>query len=1030
MSCTVSMHILICHERYLFRFGADRVLMLIGKALAAIGHRVTMMANRSDRNILSTFAQSTIEVPADLCDYYNLNEWTADWLRNNWNHLFSGSNRPDAVIVGGWPFISAIPVFRQHGASVIFADFGVTPADGYSESHRRILEKLTSLRRQHLPSSSAITGLSDFVINTQTVPDSGGSVPVHRVYCGADHMELDLWTTAQLAQSTNIQAHALDLVRTLKSSGSHVILGLGRWEPNCYKNSQASFDIMRRVSADIPNAKLLVLADANEVQPPSALRDCVVPIGFPDDVELLAIMREVEAGISTSLWEGFNLPLAEMQWLGRPAFVFRVGAHPEVAAHEWYLCDDAAAMAQKLVNTLRGQGLADSVHAAAINKFRQHFTWDRATRAYANLLDEVGRQSTTGSHERQAAVSLFIDVTNATRDPANSGVMRVTRRLGQSLQREVDVLFVVWDTDTSEYVLPTSEELQTLSNFNGPAPNALRISPASDRRVTLDDALSRFGVAQAPWLLITETVMESRFRDIRPYARAKGFRLGAIFYDAIPVLRPDLCNQEMRDNHAAYMRGLAECDLVLPISEYSGDCLRQLWKEWGIHGCAVEPRLLPAEFGGIPRNQSTPASDATPARILCVSTLEPRKNHRGLIDACLRMQDLHPEVDWRLTLVGNRYAGADDLHEYVRSVCRNNHRIQWLGIVDDATLQQLYREATFTVYASVIEGYGMPVMESMWHGRPCICYNRGVMAELATGGGCLTTDVTDVTQFSDALYKLATDGSLRSQLTREAMNRPVKTWADYAREVYDSTQRTLRGSADIARAEPPVAPAHSAWESILYPSCLTENWQMNHSERLAMTALLARHRPHCSIEIGTYRGGSLSLLTQYSPVVFSIDVDPEIPHNLSHLSQVNFLTGDSGIILPVLLQELNAAGLGVDFILIDGDHSASGIRRDLSNVLRYRPLKPLFVALHDSGNPDCRSGMLQANWRLSPYCHWVDLDFVPGRIIEHGGGGDGEMWGGLALAYFLPTERQGDLQVGQSARTMLRAMAAYVHPGR
>jgi 5-methyltetrahydropteroyltriglutamate--homocysteine methyltransferase len=43
-------------------------------------------------------------------------------------------------------------------------------------------------------------------------------------------------------------------------------------------------------------------------------------------------MGTVDLGVSVSLWEGFNLPLAEMQWGGRGVLVFDCGAHPEVVA--------------------------------------------------------------------------------------------------------------------------------------------------------------------------------------------------------------------------------------------------------------------------------------------------------------------------------------------------------------------------------------------------------------------------------------------------------------------------------------------------------------------------------------------------------------------------------------------------------------------------------------------------------------------------------------------------------------------------
>src|SRR5271163_1793441 len=142
------MHILICHERFLSRFGADRVLILLGQSLRSRGHQITLMGNRFDRAIVDSFADHVIEIPSDAVPYLDLSEYTADWLRVHW------TQPADLVVVGGWPFFSAIPFFRERNAEVVFVDFGVVPADGCSEGMRITLEKLHMLRRQHLPQAS------------------------------------------------------------------------------------------------------------------------------------------------------------------------------------------------------------------------------------------------------------------------------------------------------------------------------------------------------------------------------------------------------------------------------------------------------------------------------------------------------------------------------------------------------------------------------------------------------------------------------------------------------------------------------------------------------------------------------------------------------------------------------------------------------------------------------------------------------------------------------------------------------------
>jgi hypothetical protein len=154
-------------------------------------------------------------------------------------------------------------------------------------------------------------------------------------------------------------------------------------------------------------------------------------------------------------------------------------------------------------------------------------------------------------------------------------------------------------------------------------------------------------------------------------------------------------------------------------------------------------------------------------------------------------------------------------------------------------------------------------------------------------------------------------------------------------------------------------------------------------------------------------------------MVFSIDIDPSIPEKLRPLEKnVSFLTGPSFIVLPLLLKELECSGIPVDFILIDKVHPVGGMKRDIACLLSYVPEKPLFVMMHDSFNSECRRGILEAEWEKSPYVNWVDVDLVPGRIVEEEGSNKGQLGGGFGLAYFLPHQRATALQINQSAKMM------------
>lgn len=203
------------------------------------------------------------------------------------------------------------------------------------------------------------------------------------------------------------------------------------------------------------------------------------------------------------------------------------------------------------------------------------------------------------------------------------------------------------------------------------------------------------------------------------------------------------------------------------------------------------------------------------------------------------------------------------------------------------------------------------------------------------------------------------------------------------------------------------------------------HWQMTRPERLAMQQTLSALKPKLSIEIGTYKGGSLQVIAEHSDRVISLDISPDLESEFgTRFPNAEFVTGHSQDTLPVIVDNLNRTGESPDFVLIDGDHSADGVRRDVNSVLQIQPQRPMVIFMHDTFNPDCRQGMITANWSDCPYVHSVDIDFIPGLFSE--GSFDtaeaGSMWSGLGCAVLSPEKRRDELVIRQSQRRVVEAV--------
>lgn len=131
-----------------------------------------------------------------------------------------------------------------------------------------------------------------------------------------------------------------------------------------------------------------------------------------------------------------------------------------------------------------------------------------------------------------------------------------------------------------------------------------------------------------------------------------------------------------------------------------------------------------------------------------------------------------------------------------------------------------------------------------------------------------------------------------------------------------------------------------------------DQWQMTDAERSALAALLSELRPECAIELGTYKAGSLGIISKFSKQVYTLDIDPSCPDAYAErFPNAKFIVGKSNETLPPLIEKIQRSDVPLSFVLIDADHSEAGVRGDIENVIRYKPIRPLYIIMHDSFNP-------------------------------------------------------------------------------
>lgn len=173
--------------------------------------------------------------------------------------------------------------------------------------------------------------------------------------------------------------------------------------------------------------------------------------------------------------------------------------------------------------------------------------------------------------------------------------------------------------------------------------------------------------------------------------------------------------------------------------------------------------------------------------VLCVGTLQQRKNQLGLLRAFANIQARVPHT---LILAGGEGSGAEAVKTYLTE--HPQVRAKWIGYVPDAQLRALYSGADAFALPSFWEGFGLPVLEAMACGAPVLTSNCSSLAEIA-GEAALLVNPHDETALADALLRLLTDSALRERLKAAGKARAAQfSWSAAAQQTLAIYRRAAR----------------------------------------------------------------------------------------------------------------------------------------------------------------------------------------------------------------------------------------------
>lgn len=335
----------------------------------------------------------------------------------------------------------------------------------------------------------------------------------------------------------------------------------------------------------------------------------------------------------------------------------------------------------------------------------------------------------------------------------------------------MEIVPVKWNEEEGRVTSINQEECEHLAKWSGP-----RCSPVAR-------------LPKSRWLVLPEItipVVPPGMSGVASWARSQGVRTAAIFFDMIPMKSDLSYSDASREAFEQYLKSLIDADIIIPISHTAADDLVEWFKAQRVTTLPqIHPRHLSGQIPGILRTTTIniPAPDTLD--LLSIGTWEPRKNFPTVLRAVQKAR-IASGKNIRITIAGRQMRDSfPKMHDDIFSIANQlgNEVVTLRSQISDAEMIELINRSHATIFGSWLEGFGLPVLESLWQGKPCICHDKSSLGEIAPGGGTVMVDMQSADALADAIIRLAQSSDELRRLYEEAVSRPMRTWNEYAQDV-------------------------------------------------------------------------------------------------------------------------------------------------------------------------------------------------------------------------------------------------------
>lgn len=266
----------------------------------------------------------------------------------------------------------------------------------------------------------------------------------------------------------------------------------------------------------------------------------------------------------------------------------------------------------------------------------------------------------------------------------------------------------------------------------------------------------------------------------------------AIVYDIIPILFPEFTSPGTKQIFERYIWQLSDiADILYSISDATTADLSDYLRAQNRRVPPIRRITLGAD--SVQRTDTYVSGliqHLNPGSfVLCVCSIDPRKNHATLFNVWRAIYEKHPDKLVPLVIVGKLGVNMNDLINMIGLSDRLYP--QYIKIwtdIPDRDLGWLYANCMFSVYPSYYEGWGLPIAESLSYGKLCIASDSSSMGEVAQGMAELINPLDQKRWIHIITQYLLNPEMLKEWEERIEKNYTPFTWNDCTNEFISSLE--------------------------------------------------------------------------------------------------------------------------------------------------------------------------------------------------------------------------------------------------